>query len=92
MTDVREGRTIPVPRHLRDKHYKGATQLGNGKGYKYAHDFEGGYVEQDYLGVDKTYYIPSDRGFEAELGRRMEARKKRASDVVSRIDADSADA
>jgi putative ATPase len=77
MKDVREGRTIPVPRHLRDQHYKGATKLGNGAGYKYAHDYEGGYVEQDYLGVDKTYYTPTDRGFEAELTRRLAEQKGR---------------
>jgi len=72
MSDVREGRTIPVPRHLRDTHYRGAKKLGHGEGYKYAHDFEGGTVEQDYLGVDKKYYEPTDRGFEAELRRRLD--------------------
>jgi hypothetical protein len=71
MADVREGRTIPVPRHLRDTHYKGAARLGHGKDYKYAHDFEGGVAEQDYLGVEKTYYEPTDRGFEVEIGRRL---------------------
>jgi len=71
MADVREGRTIPVPRHLRDTHYKGAARLGHGKDYKYAHDYEGGVAEQEYLGVEKTYYEPTDRGFEAEIGRRL---------------------
>jgi putative ATPase len=64
--DVREGRTIPVPRHLRDTHYPGAKRLGH-EGYKYAHDHEGGFVQQDYLGVDKTYYFPTDRGYEATI-------------------------
>ena len=76
MRDVREGRTLPVPKHLRDKHYAGAAKLGHGEGYKYAHDHEGGYVEQDYLGVDKTYYIPTDRGFEAEITRRLAKQSK----------------
>jgi putative ATPase len=67
MKDVREGRTLPVPRHLRDTHYKGSARLGH-KGYQYAHDFDGGYVDQDYLGVDKTYYVPTDRGYEATIG------------------------
>jgi putative ATPase len=67
MKDVREGRTVPVPRHLRDTHYKGSARLGH-KGYQYAHDFDGGYVDQDYLGVDKTYYVPTDRGYEATIG------------------------
>jgi len=72
MEDVREGRTLPVPKHLRDTHYKAAAKLGAGKGYKYAHDFDGGFVEQDYLGVDITYYEPTDRGFEAEIRQRLE--------------------
>ena len=75
MKDVREGRTLPVPRHLRDTHYKGSARLGH-KGYQYAHDFEGGYVDQDYLGVDKTYYVPTDRGYEATIAdylRRIKA-------------------
>jgi putative ATPase len=71
MKDVREGRTIPVPRHLRDGHYPGGKRLGNGVGYKYAHDDPRGYVEQDYLGVDKTYYTPTDRGYEADIAERM---------------------
>ncbi len=65
--DVREGRTIPVPRHLRDAHYRGSQRLGHGEGYQYAHDHAGGFVEQDYLGVDKTYYSPTDRGYEATI-------------------------
>ncbi len=71
MSDVKEGRTIPVPRHLRDGHYPGGKRLGNGVGYKYAHDDPRGYVDQDYLGVDKTYYVPTDRGHEGEMARRM---------------------
>jgi len=76
--DVKEGRTIPVPMHLKDTHYKGAKRLGHGQGYKYAHDYEGGVVEQDYLGVSRTYYRPTDRGFEAELKRRLEQWRKQA--------------
>ena len=69
--DVREGRTNPVPRHLRDGHYKGAARLGHGEGYKYAHDYDGGFVEQDYLGVDIVYYEPTDRGYEARISERL---------------------
>ena len=67
MSDVRHNRTIPVPRHLRDGHYKGAKRLGNATDYAYAHDSEKGYVEQDYLGVDKTYYTPTQRGYEKRI-------------------------
>ena len=66
-SDVREGRTIPVPRHLRDAHYKSAQRLGHGQGYQYAHDAPGGIANQDYLGVDKTYYTPTDRGHEQAM-------------------------
>jgi putative ATPase len=73
MSDVREGRTLPVPKHLRDTHYKGAKRLAHGEGYKYAHDHAGGYVDQDYLGVDVTYYTPTDRGYEAQIQARLDA-------------------
>jgi len=76
--DVREGRTLPVPRHLRDASYRGAARLGHGAGYQYAHDFAGGVAPQDYLGVDKTYYVPTDRGHEkvmADYLARFKARR-----------------
>jgi putative ATPase len=71
-TDVRERRLVPVPVHLRDSHYAGAQRLGHGAGYEYAHDAEGGVAAQDYLGVDREYYRPVNRGFEAELAKRLE--------------------
>ena len=70
--DVREGRLLPVPVHLRDRHYAGAARLGHGEDYQYAHDHPGGIAAQDYLGVEREYYRPVDRGFEAELARRLE--------------------
>ncbi len=71
MNDVKQGRTIPVPKHLRDGHYAGAKHLGHGVGYQYAHHSEKGYIEQDYLGVDKTYYHPTDRGYEHRIRQFM---------------------
>jgi len=65
--DVREGRTIPVPKHLRGTGYSGAKKLGHGEGYRYAHSYAKGFVEQDYLGVDKLYYEPTDRGHESAI-------------------------
>jgi putative ATPase len=76
-TDVREGRLLPVPRHLQDSHYPGAKRLEHGVGYQYAHDAEGAVVAQDYLGVDRTYYHPTDRGFEKELAERLESIRKK---------------
>lgn len=69
--DVREGRLIPVPVHLRDAHYQGAKSLGHGTEYQYAHNAEDGVAAQDYLGVDREYYRPVPRGFEAELADRL---------------------
>ena len=72
LSDVREHRVLPVPRHLRDAHYPGAKRLGHGEGYQYSHNAEGGWIDQDYLGVERTYYQPVDRGFESELRNRMD--------------------
>jgi putative ATPase len=69
--DVREERILPVPRHLRDGHYEAASELGHGEGYQYSHNEADGVSAQDYLGVDKVYYEPVERGFEAELQQRL---------------------
>ncbi len=71
--DIREGRILPVPVHLRDSHYSGAKQFGHGKDYQYSHDTASGIAEQDYLGVEREYYRPVNRGFETELAQRLEA-------------------
>ncbi len=73
MKDVREGRTIPVPKHLRDSHYQGAKRLEHGQGYQYPHDHEGGFVAQDYLGVEIVYYTPKEIGYEREVKERLDA-------------------
>jgi putative ATPase len=72
LADVRGGRLLPVPVHLRDKHYAGAKRLGHGAGYEYAHDAEDAVAAQDYLGIDREYYRPVNRGFEQELAKRLE--------------------
>ena len=72
LEDVKSGRTIPVPEHLRDANYKGAERLGHGKGYEYAHDHPGHFVAQDYLGVDKIYYEPTEQGVEKKIKERVE--------------------
>jgi putative ATPase len=74
--DVRSGRTLQVPEHLRDSHYPGAGALGRGTGYQYSHDFEGGWVKQQYLPETRRYYEPVDRGYEAEIRKRLEEWRK----------------
>jgi putative ATPase len=83
LDDIRTQRTLPVPIELRDAHYAGAARLGRGEGYQYAHDHPDGWVNADYLGVEKTYYEPVDRGAEALLRQRLlelKERRRRAAD------------
>jgi putative ATPase len=72
LEDVRSGRTLAVPEHLRDAHYAGAKKLGHGEGYKYAHDHPGNFVAQDYLGAAKRYYEPGEQGVEKKIKERVE--------------------
>ncbi|MBX6377911.1 MAG: replication-associated recombination protein A [Clostridia bacterium] len=71
-----------VPLHLRDSHYAAAARLGHGVGYRYPHDEPGGWVEQQYLpdGVTGPFYVPTDRGYEAEVARRLAALRGRGHD------------
>lgn len=84
MTDVREGRTIPVPVHLRDPNTS-PTAGADGAGvkmrdrraedssarYQYSHNHADGVTAQDYLGVEKTYYEPRDAGAERAMAERL---------------------
>ena len=72
MKDVKEGRTVPVPRHLRDGHYAGAKHLGHARGYRTSHESETGWVDQEYLGVDKSYYTPTQRGYERQVSEYLD--------------------
>jgi putative ATPase len=75
--DVAQGLTGEVPMHLRDAHYQGAAKLGHGTGYTYPHDDPRGWVPQQYRPSSvegRTYYEPSEHGFEAEVARRLRAR------------------
>jgi putative ATPase len=60
---VEKERSHDVPLHLRDTSYKGAKSMGHGAGYKYPHDYPGGWVNQQYLPPelkDKIFYCPGD--------------------------------
>jgi len=70
VADAEQSGCGSVPVHLRDTHYKGASRLGHGAGYKYPHDYPGHYVAQDYAPVEARgmpYYVPSEMGFEKEI-------------------------
>ncbi len=59
LSDIQSGKTGDVPDHLRDSHYKGAAELGHGKGYIYPHDFDNDWVPQQYLPekISQTQYF-----------------------------------
>ena len=86
LADVKSGRTIAVPDHLRDGHYAGAKKLGHGVGYAYAHDGKDHFVAQEYLGADKIYYEPTEQGVEKKIKERVKkwreqfAEKRKATD------------
>lgn len=74
MEAVKNQHAMPVPVHLRDRHYKGAEALGHGDGYKYAHDYPNHYVRQQYLpdGMEgQTFYCPSENGYERQIQEHM---------------------
>ena len=81
LEDVRSGRTLPVPEHLRDKHYAGAARLGHGEGYQYAHEHPGHFVAQDYLGATREYYQPTEQGTEKKIKERLEKWRARLAEV-----------
>ena len=80
-SDAEKAYQVPVPLPLRDTHYHGADKLGNGKGYKYPHEFDRHYTPQQYLPdnmVGTVYYHPSDEGYEKKIKetRRYMGRKE----------------
>jgi putative ATPase len=67
--DVKKGRILAIPKYLKGK---GSKLLGGSDDYKYAHDYEGGYMPQAYLPEGRIYYEPSDNGFERRVKERLD--------------------
>lgn len=83
MEYVKNNKTMPVPVHLMDAHYKGAAKLGHGDGYKYAHDYKNHYVKQQYLpdGMeDIKFYYPTQIGYEKNIKEYQEKIRKEAEE------------
>jgi putative ATPase len=76
LADVRSGRLLAVPEHLKNIHVKAEGKEGLDVPYKYPHDFKNHTVEQAYLPVDKTYYRPTNQGYEETIAKRMALLKK----------------
>jgi len=80
MQDVEQKRTGEVPMHLRNAPAKGMADLGYGVGYKYAHDFEGHIVDQQYLPDEMKgtiYYEPTSLGYETKIREWLDKRRKK---------------
>lgn len=76
---VQNQKTMPIPVHLQDSHYKGSAKLGHGQGYLYAHDYENHYVDQQYLPdglVGTEFYRPTENGYEKKIGEHLSFLKK----------------
>ncbi len=85
LDDIRTGRVQPVPRHLRDSSHKAAARAFGHQGYQYAHDAPGHTVDQVYLEIPRTYYEPTDQGYEQTIRQRLAwFRERRAEQARER--------
>ena len=78
--EIRHGSNDPVPLHLRNAVTGLMKNLGYGQGYKYAHNFEGHYVEQQHLPDSlkgQRFYFPGELGYERQIVARMKELKQR---------------
>jgi len=69
--DVSEGRSLPVPEHLKNVHLRTAESGEPAPGYRYPHDFSGHFVDQEYAPTSARYYEPSDQGYEEVIAKRL---------------------
>ncbi|MEA3560530.1 MAG: replication-associated recombination protein A [Candidatus Omnitrophota bacterium] len=72
MEDIKKEKTLQVPVHLKDNHYPGAKTLGHGDGYKYSHNYKGHFVKQQYFSKKKTFYKPTNIGYEKIIKQRLD--------------------
>lgn len=82
LKDVEEGKVLDVPDHLKDASLDGEA-FGHGKGYKYAHDFDNHYVEQEYKPSNVKYYFPTDMGYEVKIKKWLEELQKQKGSGTS---------
>lgn len=71
LDDVRSGRLLAVPEHLKNVHVRAIGRDAPDAPYKYPHDFEQHTVRQEYLPADKRYYRPTAQGYEDTIAKRM---------------------
>ncbi|WP_038054959.1 replication-associated recombination protein A [Thermodesulfobacterium hydrogeniphilum] len=72
--EVEKNKNLPVPLHLRNPVTKLMKKLGYGKDYKYAHNYEKGFIIQEFLPEEiknKIFYFPTERGIEKKIRERL---------------------
>jgi putative ATPase len=72
IADVRSGRILPVPEHLKNRHIKAEGKAAP-DAYKYPHDYEGRHVDQVYVPTSARYYQPGEQGYEEIIRKRLGA-------------------
>jgi putative ATPase len=80
LNEVKNGKVRNVPNHLKDANLDG-EKLGHGQGYKYPHDYEGHYVEQEYWTDPVEFYKPTNEGFEVKIRERLHGIRKKKSKI-----------
>ncbi len=90
LEDVRSGRTLAVPEHLRDGGGGAKDRLGRGEGYEYAHAHAGHFVAQDYLGAGRRYYEPTEQGSEKKIKERVAFWREKLDQARAGAGADAA--
>jgi len=75
LADIQRERTEQVPAHLKDASYAGASRLGAGIGYKYPHNYKGHFTTQEYIPRKKTFFYPSEEGYEKIIKKRLHKRR-----------------
>jgi putative ATPase len=80
LSEVRNGKPRSVPNHLKDSNLDG-EELGHGQGYKYPHNFEGHYVDQDYWDDPVELYVPTKEGYEGKIRERLLRIRKKENKI-----------
>lgn len=79
LSDVKNKDTGEIPYHIRNASVNGMSEFGYGEGYKYAHNYEGNYVKQQFLPdvmKDTVYYSPTKNGYEIQVNEYMKDKWK----------------
>ena len=85
LEDVKNNRTLEIPKYLKGTGYKGAKELGHGVDYKYSHEYEGAVSGQEYMTENRVYYEPTNMGQEAKIKAYMEKVRRLKKDKKNQL-------